>query len=67
MSNKLENTVPTSNKALVVAFHDFNGVFLARITNKKQNQQTHGVGSTKALAQMNAIKHYKEKYQICSA
>ena len=67
MRNKHTNTVKKSNESLVVAFQDFNGVFLARISNKSKSQQTHGVGHTKASAQINAIKLYKEKYNICHA
>lgn len=64
MSNKLTaqpGTEQKSNEALVIAFQDFNGVFLAKISNST-GRETFAYGETKAKAQLNAIKNYNRKY-----
>ncbi len=55
-------TAAKSNEGLVVAFQDFNGVFIARITSKDQTRQTHGYGATKALAECHALTNFRLKY-----
>lgn len=54
-------TQKKTNEALVVAFQSFNGVFIAKISNKK-DKETFAYGETKAVAQLNALRNYKRKY-----
>ena len=56
------STEKKNNKGLVVAFQDFNGVFLAKISNLK-DRETHAFGATKAKAQQNALRNYRQKYE----
>ena len=59
MQNK---TTPTKSK-LTIAFQDFNGVFLAKISNLK-DRETFAYGETKGQAQINALRNYRTKYAI---
>jgi len=61
MSNKPTNSVTKTKDTLVVAFQDFNGVYLAKISNTK-DKQTHAFGATKGEAEKNAIENYNLKY-----
>ncbi|GEM_PF-2957219 len=61
-SEKKSATAAKSNEGLVVAFQDFNGVFIARITSKDRARQTHGYGATKALAEYHALTNFRLKY-----
>lgn len=55
------STAQQSKEALVIAFQNFNGVFLAKISNKK-DKETFAYGKTKGLAEQNAIRNYNQKY-----
>lgn len=55
-------TKQKSNEALVIAFQDFNGVFLAKISNQK-GRETFAYGANKAMAEFNALQNYRTKYQ----
>lgn len=46
---------------LVVAFQEFNGVYLARISNLK-DKETHAFGATKKRAEENAMRNFQTKY-----
>ena len=48
---------------LTIAFQDFNGVFLAKISNLK-GKETFAYGETKGQAQINALRNYRTKYAI---
>lgn len=61
MNTTTTNPVAQNNEELVVAFQDFNGVYLAKISNKK-DKETHAFGETKDLAQKNALQNYNRKY-----
>ncbi len=65
MLNKLStaqtSTAPRNRESLTVAFLDFNGVYMARISNRK-DRETYAFGSTTAKAQLNAYRNYKTKY-----
>lgn len=52
---------PQNKEALTVAFQDFKGVFLAKISNLK-DKETFAYGENKALAEQNALKNYNRKY-----
>lgn len=52
-----------SKTQLTIAFHDFNGVVLAKISNLK-DRETFAYGETKGQAQINALRNYRTKYQI---
>ncbi|KFF26856.1 hypothetical protein [Chryseobacterium vrystaatense] len=56
-----EATVLQNNEELVVVFQNFNGVFLAKITNSK-DRETYAYGGTKDSAKENAISNYNTKY-----
>jgi hypothetical protein len=64
-SNKMvsQTTVKENNEDLVIDFHIFNGVFLAKISNSK-DRNTHAYGRTIARAQENAIQNYQTKYKF---
>ncbi|UJF29903.1 hypothetical protein L0B70_00475 [Kaistella sp. 97-N-M2] len=64
MRNKTITAKPaTAQKSkLTIAFQDFNGVFLAKISNLK-GRETFAYGETKNLAQINALRNYRTKYQ----
>lgn len=53
--------VAKNNKALVVVFEKFNGVFIAKVSNDA-NQKTHAYGETKAKAEENALTNFSRKY-----
>lgn len=55
-------TAQKSKSNLTIAFQDFNGVFLAKISNLK-GRETFAYGETKSLAQINALRNYRTKYQ----
>ena len=55
-------TVQKSNSKLTIAFQDFNGVFLAKISNLK-DRETFAYGETKSQAQINALRNYRTKYE----
>lgn len=57
-----EATAQKSKTQLTIAFQDFNGVFLAKISNLK-DRETFAYGETKGLAQINALRNYRTKYQ----
>lgn len=65
----MRNSTQTAQKAtapkskLTIAFQDFNGVFLAKISNLK-DRETFAYGETKGQAQINALRNYKTKYAI---
>ena len=52
---------PQNKETLTVAFQDFNGVILAKISNLK-DKETFAYGENKQLAQKKALKNYKRKY-----
>ena len=54
---------PQNKETITVAFQDFNGVILAKISNLK-DKETFAYGETKAKAQMNAIQNYSLKYAV---
>ena len=58
-----EATAQKSKSNLTIAFQDFNGVFLAKISNLK-DRETFAYGETKGQAQINALRNYKTKYAI---
>lgn len=66
MRNKTTNPVQQNNEELVVAFQEFNGVILAKISNKK-DKETFAYGATKHKAQRNAIRNFSLKYQLNDA
>jgi hypothetical protein len=55
--------VKENNEELVIDFQDFNGVFLAKISNSN-DKNTHAYGSTVSIAQQNAIQNYQTKYKF---
>ena len=65
MSNKLSTapaaTEPCNRESLTVAFLDFNGVYMAKISNRS-DRETYAFGPTTAKAQLNAYRNYKTKY-----
>ncbi|MBO6184198.1 MAG: hypothetical protein J6O88_05810 [Chryseobacterium sp.] len=56
-----EATVKENNEELVIVFQNFNGVYLAKISNKS-DRETYAYGSTKSLAEENAVNTYNRKY-----
>ena len=65
MSNVTKTASATAQKSksnLTIAFQDFNGVFLAKISNLK-GKETFAYGETKGQAQINALRNYRTKYQ----
>lgn len=54
-------TVQQNNEELVIVFQNFNGVFLAKISNNS-DQQTYAYGISEDVAQENAISRYNLKY-----
>ena len=52
---------PQNKETLTVAFQDFNGVILAKISNLK-DKETFAYGENQELAQKNALKNYNRKY-----
>lgn len=56
-----EATVQQNNEELVIVFQNFNGVILAKISNKI-DRETYAYGSTEELAQENAVNMYNRKY-----
>lgn len=63
MLNVTTNPVQQNNEELVVAFQEFNGVFLAKISNKK-DKETFAYGATKSKAERNALRNFSLKYQL---
>lgn len=61
MRNQTTNNRQPATDNLTVAFQSFNGVFLAKISNKK-GKETFAYGETKAKAQLNALRNYNRKY-----
>ena len=65
---KMRNQTTTAPEAtaqkskLTIAFQDFNGVILAKISNLK-DRETFAYGETKGQAQINALRNYRTKYQ----
>lgn len=55
-------TAQKSKTRLTIAFQDFNGVFLAKISNLK-GRETFAYGETKSQAQINALRNYRTKYE----
>ena len=64
MSNKTA-TAPAATEqkkeSLTIAFQEFNGVFLAKISNNN-GKETFAYGANKCRAQISAIRNYKLKY-----
>lgn len=61
-----QTTAPEANtqnegRTLKVTFQDFNGVFIAKISNSI-DQETFAYGATKDLAKRNAVLNYRTKY-----
>lgn len=56
-----EATVNENNEELVIVFQNFNGVFLAKISNNS-DRKTYAYGRSEDLAQENAISRYNRKY-----
>ena len=52
---------PQNKETLTVAFQDFKGVILAKISNLK-DKETFAYGENQELAQKNALKNYNRKY-----
>ena len=48
-------------ESLTIAFQEFNGVILAKISNNK-GKETFAYGANKCRAQISAIRNYKLKY-----
>lgn len=48
-------------ESLTIAFQEFNGVFLAKISNNK-GKETFAYGRNKCRAQISAIRNYRIKY-----
>ena len=66
MRNKTIKAPATAQKSktkLTIAFQDFNGVFLAKISNLK-GKETFAYGKNKGQAQINALRNYRTKYAI---
>ena len=55
--------VKTQNvkESLTIAFQNFNGVFIAKISNL-QGKETFAYGESKSLAELNALRNYRTKY-----
>ena len=53
--------VKENNEELIIVFQNFNGVFLAKISNSK-DKETYAYGETKDSARNNAIENYNQKY-----
>ena len=56
-------TTPSTKESLTIAFQDFNGVFLAKISNLK-GKETFAYGESKCKAQLNAVQNYRLKYSL---
>ncbi|MFC7345972.1 hypothetical protein ACFQO9_04475 [Chryseobacterium zhengzhouense] len=56
-----EATVTQNNEELVIVFQNFNGVFIATISNK-EDRKTYAYGRSQDQAQQNAINRYNRKY-----
>ena len=62
MQNKtITASQPQNMETLKVAFQNFNGVVLAKISNLK-DKETFAYGENQELAQKNALKNYNRKY-----
>lgn len=48
-------------ESLTIAFQQFNGVFLAKISDQK-GQHTFAYGTRKCQAQLHALRNYRKKY-----
>lgn len=55
-------TATKNNEALVIVFQNFNGVFLAKISNQK-DRETFAYGENRCSAELNALRNYRTKYQ----
>ena len=56
-------TTPTTKESLTIAFQDFNGVFIAKISNLK-GKETFAYGENQTLAEANALRNYRTKYSL---
>lgn len=63
MRNKTITASQPQTESVTIAFQDFNGVFLAKISNLK-DKETFAYGETKESAQANAVKNYSIKYAM---
>ena len=62
MRNQTNPAPATEQKEkLTIAFQNFNGVFLAKISNLK-GKETFAYGENKRRAQVNALQNYRTKY-----
>lgn len=60
-----QTTAPAATEqkkeSLTIAFQEFNGVFLAKISNNK-GKETFAYGANKCRAQLRALRNYRIKY-----
>ena len=63
MRNKTITAPQPQTESVTIAFQDFNGVYLAKISNLK-DKETFGYGETKESAQTNAVKNFRIKYAM---
>lgn len=65
MSNETKTAPAAKNRnrkaILTIAFQEFNGVFLAKISDNK-GRETHAFGARKCQAQLHALRNYRLKY-----
>ena len=65
MSNETKTAPAAKNRnrkaTLTIAFQEFNGVFLAKISDQK-GQHTFDYGTRKCQAQLHALRNYRKKY-----
>ena len=61
MRNSTQTASQPQTESVTIAFHDFNGVYLAKISNLKE-KETFAYGETKETAQKNAVLNYQTKY-----
>ncbi len=65
MSNKTVTAPAAKNRnrkaVLTTSFQEFNGVFLAKISNNK-GKETFAYGKRKCQAQLHALSNYRIKY-----
>ncbi|MEC5156662.1 hypothetical protein [Chryseobacterium sp. MP_3.2] len=53
----------TAKESLTIAFQNFNGVFIAKISNLK-GKETFAYGENKVSAEINALQNYRLKYSL---
>ncbi len=57
----MRNQTKKTKESLRITFQDFNGVFLAKISNLK-GKETFAYGESKCKAQLHAVRNYRTKY-----